>query len=135
MAPSWSSARTFEVWRVKACEPHHQGMDSSKRKLCLGDRVRRNGFFGVFEVIRVLEGGSQVDIKHLDLCGPNFIERGVTARDLTFLCASRPPASFAVAAATTGGGTEFICADQLMDKPLAPPRARSGAVQRVRLHA
>jgi hypothetical protein len=32
-----------------------------------------------------------VDLKHLDLYGPDYIEREVSTHDLTYLCSSRPP--------------------------------------------
>jgi len=52
-------------------------MYTSIKKPCLGDRVRRAGGLGVLEVVRVFQDGARVDLKHLDLCGPNFIEQDV----------------------------------------------------------
>ena len=57
----------------------------------IGDRVRLTGFLGVFEVVRIFQNGTMVDLKHLDLYGPDYIEREVSTHDLTYLCSSRPP--------------------------------------------
>lgn len=55
------------------------------KKPSIGDRVRLAGFLGEFEVVRVIHNGSMVDLKHLDLHGPDYIEQEVSAHDLTYL--------------------------------------------------
>lgn len=68
------------------------------KKPCIGDRVRLAGFLGEFEIVRVIHNGSMVDLKHLDLHGPDYIEQEVSAHDLTYLSgasAQRPTPSTA----------------------------------------
>jgi hypothetical protein len=70
---------------------HHPSMYTSMKNPKIGDRVRLTGFLGVFEVVRIFQHGTMVDLKHLDLYGPDYIEREVSTHDLTYLCSSRPP--------------------------------------------
>jgi hypothetical protein len=60
-------------------------MYTPMKKPCIGDRVRLAGFLGEFEIVRVVHNGSMVDLKHLDLHGPDYIEQEVSAHDLTYL--------------------------------------------------
>jgi len=82
-----SNIRRMALW---ISQTDHFSMYTSTKKPSVGDRVRRTGSHGVSQVIRVLSDGAFVDLKHLDLCGPNFIEMKVPASELTFLSASRP---------------------------------------------
>jgi hypothetical protein len=66
-------------------------MYTSMKNPKIGDRVRLTGFLGVFEVVRIFHHGTMVDLKHLDLYGPDYVEREVSTHDLTYLSSSRPP--------------------------------------------
>jgi hypothetical protein len=70
--------------------PHHHGMDTYTRKPRVGDRVRIKGFLGVFEVVEVAPRGSMVDVKHLDLHHPAYIEKEVLWHELIFLHGEQP---------------------------------------------
>lgn len=110
-------------------------MQLANRKLSLGDRVRRNGFPGVLEVTRVFEDGSLVDIKHLDLCGPNFVEIAVPASDLTFLCASRRPAIFVVPSTAAAHTPRQLAVRRQPKKLVASEVSQLRVAKRIRAHA
>lgn len=87
---------------------HDFNMYTSMKKPCIGDRVRLAGFLGEFEIVRVVHNGSMVDLKHLDLHGPDYIEQEVSAHDLTYLSgthasgsAQRPTAPAATASTSS----------------------------------
>ncbi len=64
---------------------HDLSMDTPKKEPRIGDRVRLTGFLGVFEVVRIVQNGSMVDLKHLDFTGPDYIEQEVFSQDLIYL--------------------------------------------------
>lgn len=65
--------------------PHDVRMDSLKRIPRIGDQVRITGFSGRFEVVRVGKDGSMADLKHLDVPGPDYIERDILHHELIYL--------------------------------------------------
>lgn len=85
-------------------------MNTPSKKPCIGDRVRLAGFLGEFEVVRVIHNGSMVDLKHLDLHGPDYIEQEVSAYDLTYLsgAAAHRPAPSAANGASGSGSRRVI---------------------------
>ncbi len=64
---------------------HHLKMDTSLKRPSVGARVRLSGFLGVFEIVRIAQDGSFVDLKHLDNGGPDYIEQEMSSRDLIYL--------------------------------------------------
>lgn len=68
---------------------HDFNMDTLLRRPSIGDRVRLTGFLGVFEVVRIVQDGSLVDLKHLDFTGPDYIEQEVCSQDLIYLSAQQ----------------------------------------------
>lgn len=68
---------------------HDSKMDTLLRRPSIGDRVRLTGFLGVFEVVRIVQDGSLVDLKHLDFTGPDYIEQEVCSQDLIYLSAQQ----------------------------------------------
>jgi hypothetical protein len=77
----------------KLLKAHDFSMYTPMKKPCIGDRVRLAGFLGEFEIVRVIHNGSMVDLKHLDLHGPDYIEQEVSAHDLTYLSGAHASAS------------------------------------------
>jgi hypothetical protein len=71
-------------WRL-----HYLSMETHARMPRVGDRVRIKGFLGVFEVVEVGPQGSMVDVKHLDLPGPAYIEKEVLWHELVYLHAQQ----------------------------------------------
>jgi hypothetical protein len=68
---------------------HDFNMDTLLRRPNIGDRVRLTGFLGVFEVVRIVQDASLVDLKHLDFTGPDYIEQEVCTQDLIYLNAQQ----------------------------------------------
>ncbi len=64
---------------------HDLKMDTSLKRPSIGDRVQLTGFLGVFEVVRLVQNGSMVDLKHLDKGGPDYIEQEMSSRELIYL--------------------------------------------------
>lgn len=56
----------------------------------VGDRVRLTGFLGIFEVVRIFQNGSLVDLKHLDLHGTDYIEQEVSVHDILYVGPAQP---------------------------------------------
>lgn len=50
----------------------------------LGDRVRINGFVGLFEIILLRENG-MCDLKHLDSAGSDYIETELLSKELIYI--------------------------------------------------
>ena len=51
----------------------------------IGDRVRIDGFLGVFEIVRIERNGLMVDVKHLGWPGSDYIEKEILTRELQYL--------------------------------------------------
>lgn len=68
-------------------------MDITRKKPCIGDRVKIAGFLGAFEVVQVRQNGLMTDLKHLGLPGPDYIEREVLAKELIYLNSPAAPAN------------------------------------------
>jgi hypothetical protein len=62
---------------LQKSRPHDVKMDTLKRIPRIGDQVRIAGFSGRFEVVKVEKNGSMADLKHLDVPGPDYIERDI----------------------------------------------------------
>ena len=100
---------------------HHLFMDMMRKKPCIGDRVRIMGFLGLFEVIQIRQNGLMVDLKHLNLPGPDYIEKEVLAKELIYLKPSQ-----SAPRATLPSSRPFDGAGRAANSAV-PNRAASGA--------
>jgi len=69
---------------LRGREQQDVSMDSMRARPRKGDRVQINGFLGLFEVVQVGMDGSTADLKHLDLSGPDYIEKEILYHELIY---------------------------------------------------
>jgi hypothetical protein len=65
-------------------------MNTRRQTPRVGDRVRISGFIGAFEIVEIRQDGLMTDLKHLDLPGPEYIEREILSKELIYLGNSDP---------------------------------------------
>lgn len=79
----------------------------------VGDKVRIKGFLGVFEIVGVGLGGAVVDVKHLDLAGPAYIEREVLRHELEYLHAQQRASLVNMPARPAANGSRPVIAPRV----------------------
>lgn len=82
---------------ISPIRPDDRSMNTL-RKPRIGDHVRIDGFLGVFEIVRIERNGMMVDLKHLGMPGPDYIEKEILTRELMYLDSPRPVSPAAVSA-------------------------------------
>lgn len=115
--------------------PEDVAMDSIMKRPCIGDRVRINGFLGVFEIVQIRQEGLMVDLKHLCVPGPDYIEREVLSKELIYLKPPQPliPVNLSAIQPMDGSGRASALsvphrsASQAGHAVQIPPRPASGA--------
>ena len=76
------SLRGMALWESRL---HHGSMNTRRQPPRIGDRVRISGFLGSFEIVEIRQDGLMADLKHLDLPGPEYIEREILSKELIYL--------------------------------------------------
>jgi hypothetical protein len=59
-------------------------MGEIRRKPGIGDQVQITGFLGEFEAVQIRQHGLAVDLKHLGLPKPDYIERDIPTSELIY---------------------------------------------------